>query len=271
MLRNRVMTAAVLAPLFVLGVLKLPGLWFALLVGLVVLVAAWEWTRLSGYTGTTPAVAAVAVACVLMAAVFHFRDAVAEFLFILACGAWVLVTLELCRHRGRGPLDWPAPVRWSSGIWVLVPAWLALTVLQHTEPAAAMMLFLLVWAADIGAYFSGKRWGRRSLAPAISPGKTLEGVAGGLVSAALVAAGFAAWWRLDPGTATGLVVVSLGVVTVSIFGDLFESNWKRLASLKDSGSLLPGHGGVLDRIDSMTAAAPFFVLGWLWWFDSTPA
>jgi phosphatidate cytidylyltransferase len=104
-----------------------------------------------------------------MAAVFHFRDAVAEPLFILACGAWVLVTLELCRHRGRGPLDWPAPARWSSGIWVLVPAWLALTVLQHTEPAAAMMLFLLVWAADIGAYFSGKRWGRRSLAPAISP------------------------------------------------------------------------------------------------------
>jgi phosphatidate cytidylyltransferase len=130
------------------------------------------------------------------------------------------------------------------------------------------MLLLLIWAADTGAYFAGRRWGRHRLAPAISPGKTLEGVWGALAGAVVVALGFGVWWGLEAVRSAGLVVLSVAVASISIAGDLLESNWKRLADLKDSGTLLPGHGGVLDRIDSMTAAAPFFALGWLWWFGS---
>lgn len=271
MLRNRVLTAAILAPLFVLGVLKLPGNYFAIFLGLVVLAGAWEWTGLSGYRGIQPRIGAVAATCLLMTAVWYFRGHVAESLFLVACAAWLLVALSLFRRRHRGPIHWPAPLRWLSGAWVLVPAWLAISVLQDAEPEAAVMLFLLIWAADIGAYFAGKRWGRRRLAPAISPGKTMEGVLGGVAAAVLVAAGFAAYWSLMPSAWPGLILLSVFVILVSISGDLFESNWKRLASLKDSGSLLPGHGGILDRIDSMTAAAPFFALGWFWWFGSTPA
>lgn len=271
MLRVRVLTAAVLAPLFVLGVLKLPSIYFAVLLALVVLPGAWEWTSLSGYTGTPRKLGGVVATCLLMAAAFHFRDRVAEPLFILACAAWLLVAFSLFRRRHRGPMRWPGPARWLSGAWVLVPAWLAVSVLQYAEPEAALMLFLLIWVADTGAYFAGKRWGRRRLAPAISPGKTLEGVLGAVVAAVPVAVGFAVYWRLDAAAWPGLILWSVFVVLVSISGDLFESNWKRLASLKDSGGLLPGHGGVLDRIDSMTAAAPWFALGWLWWFGSAPA
>lgn len=271
MLKLRVLTAAVLAPLLVLGVFKLPGSYFAVLLGLVVLAAAWEWAGLSGYTGIKPRVGGVAVTGLLMAAVFYFRGPVAEPLLVLACAAWLAVTIVLLRVRSQGPIRWPAAARWLSGAWVLVPAWLAVTLLQDLEPQAALMLFLLIWAADTGAYFTGRRWGRRKLAPAISPGKTLEGVLGAAGTSVLVAAGFAAYWGLDTAAWLGLMLWSVFVILVSISGDLFESNWKRLASLKESGGLLPGHGGVLDRIDSMTAAAPFFALGWLWWFASTAA
>lgn len=271
MLRNRVLTAAILAPLFVLGVLKLPGVYFAVLLGLVVLAGAWEWTGLSGYPGVGPRVGAVAVTGLLLAVVLYYRGPLAGPLFLAACAAWLLVAVGLIRRRRVGPMRWPRPARWLSGVWVLVPAWLAISALQDAAPAAALLLFLLVWAADVGAYFAGRRWGRRRLAPAISPGKTVEGVLGGTAAAVPVAAGFAVYWGLGPSAWAGLIALSVFVILVSISGDLFESNWKRLVSLKDSGSWLPGHGGVLDRIDSMTAAAPFFALGWFWWFGSTPA
>lgn len=271
MLRHRVLTAAVLAPLFVLGVLKLPGLYFAVLLGLVVMAGAWEWSGLSGYHGITPRAGAVAVTCLLLPMVLYYRGPLAEPLFLVACAAWLLVALGLFHRRRRGPMRWPRPAIWLSGAWVLVPAWLAISVLQDVEPAAVLMLFVLIWTADVGAYFAGRRWGRRKLAPAISPGKTVEGVLGGAAATVPVAAGFAVYWSLAPSASLGLIGLSVFVVLVSIAGDLFESNWKRLVSLKDSGSWLPGHGGVLDRIDSMTAAAPFFALGWFWWFGSTPA
>lgn len=271
MLELRVLTAAVLAPLLVLAVFKLPGSYFAVLLGLVVLAGAWEWAGLSGYTGIKPKAAGVAVTGSLMAVIFYFRQPVAEPLLVLACAVWLAVTVLLLRVRSRHPIRWPAAARWFSSAWVLVPAWLAVTLLQDIAPPAALMLFLLIWAADTGAYFAGRRWGRRKLAPAISPGKTLEGVLGAVAASVLVAAGFAGYWDLDAAAGLGLMLWSVFVILVSISGDLFESNWKRIASLKDSGGLLPGHGGVLDRIDSMTAAAPFFALGWLWWFASAAA
>lgn len=264
MLKIRVLTAAILAPLFALGVVTLPGVYFTILVGLVALAGAWEWTGLSGYKNAKPRIAGAAAVFLLMAAAFQFREVAAEPLLAATSVAWLVVAGALY----HGLISWPRPARWLSGAWVLVPAWLAISILQDTEPEAALLLFLLIWAADTGAYFVGKRWGRRKLAPVVSPGKTLEGLVGGTAATVPVAAAFAAHWGLGAASGAGLVLWSVFVVLVSIVGDLFESNWKRVVSLKDSSGLLPGHGGVLDRIDSMTAAAPFFALGWLWWFGS---
>ncbi|MGA8259357.1 MAG: phosphatidate cytidylyltransferase [Arenicellales bacterium] len=268
MLRIRVLTAVVLAPLFVLGVFTLSELQFAVMTGLFVLVGAWEWTSLSGYNRVPPKVLSVAVVSLLMMSGYAYRDTVAQPVTFLACAAWLVVALLLFRHRHRHPMVWPRPVRWLCGACALLAAWLAISVLREASPGAALMLFLLVWAADVGAYFAGRRWGRHKLAPAISPGKTVEGLWGGIAAALVVAAAFALHWDLSPGAAVGLTAWSVAVVLLSVFGDLFESNWKRTAELKDSGGLLPGHGGVLDRIDSVMAAAPFFALGWLWWFSA---
>lgn len=266
MLRSRVLTAAVLAPLFALGVLALSQFWFAFLLGLFVALGAWEWTYLSGYDEPSLKAFGAAAAGMLMAAVYFSPAGLTEPLLLLTCCGWLAVAVLLFHRRNKGLLTWPRPLRWVSGVWVLIPAWLAIVVLQHLQAEAVLMLFVLIWAADIGAYFAGRRWGHRKLAPAISPGKTVAGLWGGFGAAAVVAAAFGAWWGLSAGRCAGLVVWSVAVVLMSVFGDLFESNWKRMAELKDSGGVLPGHGGILDRIDSITAAAPFFVLGWLWWF-----
>jgi len=271
MLKRRVLTAAVLGPLFLLGVLYLPPLYFSLLAAAAVLGGAWEWTRLSGYDGAAAGCAAVAVLAAFMALSLLYRDAVVWPVLVLACGAWLAVSIGLFRHRESAVLDWPGPARLAAGLAVLLPAWLAIATLQGMRPGAAALLFLLVWAADIGAYFAGRRWGRRRLAPAISPGKTLEGLWGGLAGAAVVAAVFAAGWSMDAARFAVLLGLALLAVLMSVFGDLFESNWKRVSGVKDSGGLLPGHGGVLDRIDSMTAAAPFYTLGWFWWLESAAA
>ena len=122
------------------------------------------------------------------------------------------------------------------------------------------MLFalLLVWMADIGAYFCGRRFGRRRLAPAVSPGKTWEGALGGLAASGIVAGAGGAWFRLP---VAQFLVLCLAAVAFSIIGDLTESLLKRFAGMKDSGTLFPGHGGVMDRIDSVTGAAPVLLLG----------
>jgi phosphatidate cytidylyltransferase len=153
------------------------------------------------------------------------------------------------------------------GVIVLVPPWLSLLVLHGSAtPGSALVLMLmaLVWTADSGAYAAGRLWGRTKVAPKVSPGKTWEGVYGGMAAAALTAVIAGQW--IGFGWRTQVSLVLLGIVTVlfSIIGDLFESLIKRMAGVKDSGRLLPGHGGVLDRIDSVTAAAPVFALGLLW-------
>jgi phosphatidate cytidylyltransferase len=150
------------------------------------------------------------------------------------------------------------------GVPVLVPSFVALARLQITTqgfargPQIVLWLLLLVFAADIGAFFAGRSMGRRKLAPRVSPGKTWEGALGGLLMVALVAWGGAAYFDLPLGTA---VAFGCAVGVFSIVGDLTESMFKRAAGLKDSGALLPGHCGILDRIDSVTAAAPLYALG----------
>lgn len=167
---------------------------------------------------------------------------------------------------------------WSSfaaklviGLCILVPAWTALVIL-HLSPAFGpqyvLYVMMLLWVADSGAYFGGRRWGKHKLALSISPGKTREGVYSAAVAVMVYAALACYWFNIDDGAVTGWLLfigLSLLVFVFSVVGDLTESMFKRQVGVKDSGSLLPGHGGILDRIDSLTAAAPLFVGGlWLW-------
>jgi phosphatidate cytidylyltransferase len=159
------------------------------------------------------------------------------------------------------PTSIPVPVMWACGLLVLVPTWLALDQLYRQAPEMLIFVLLIVWVADIGAYFVGKGFGRVKLAPAISPGKTWEGVLGGLTAVLLLAGAGSRYFEIEIAV---LVPFSLAIAMLSVVGDLTVSMFKRTAGVKDSGTLLPGHGGVLDRIDSVTAAAPLFALGLTW-------
>jgi phosphatidate cytidylyltransferase len=183
---------------------------------------------------------------------------------LVALAFWIYAVQRLLRFAGDAGLRDGRSASALSGLLVLVPTGVALVALHRSGeagPGLVLLLLVLVWAADSGAYFAGKRWGRRKLAPTVSPGKTVEGVCGGL-TLAMVAA-ISGWYVLQPGTlALGpAIAISLATVVFSIVGDLYESMLKRQHSVKDSGTLLPGHGGMLDRIDSLTAASPVFALG----------
>jgi phosphatidate cytidylyltransferase len=182
------------------------------------------------------------------------RAGLQQALFAVAAFFWIVLA-PLWMWRGVQPHQtlWTG----AAGFAVLVPAGLAMVWL---EPLAVLLVLVLVWIADSAAYFVGRAWGRRKLAPTVSPGKTWEGVAGGLVGAVLYAIIIALF--TDRGAWLALVATAILLGMVSIVGDLFESAAKRQAGVKDSGSLLPGHGGILDRIDSATAALPLAALIW---------
>jgi phosphatidate cytidylyltransferase len=182
------------------------------------------------------------------------RAGLQQALFAVAAFFWIVLA-PLWMWRGVQPHQtlWTG----AAGFAVLVPAGLAMVWL---EPLAVLLVLVLVWIADSAAYFVGRAWGRRKLAPTVSPGKTWEGVAGGLVGAVLYAIIIALF--TDRGAWLALVATAILLGMVSIVGDLFESAAKRQAGVKDSGTLLPGHGGILDRIDSATAALPLAALIW---------
>ncbi len=264
MLKQRLLTAAVLIPLFVWGVLGLPSHYFALLLAIVVMIAAVEWTRLAAFVPRDRAVfllvMLVALGGVMLApSLLALSPTVAA----LAVIGWV-VALQWVRRYERGVDSVPRNpwARILIGVLVLWPAWLSLVALHGgAGPAYVLFVFVLVWAADSGAYFSGRRFGRRKLAPRVSPGKSWEGVSGGMVAALLAAWLGAVILGMSVAGTMAFIALCAVVVAMSVVGDLFESLFKREAGLKDSGRFLPGHGGALDRIDSITAAAPVFYLG----------
>jgi phosphatidate cytidylyltransferase len=269
MLLHRLLTALLLIPLVVGAVLWLPTPWLAGGFALVVLIGAAEWGRLSGIaTGPAQGVYVATVAVTLWGTWWLLSQAGANWwLFLAAAIFWLAVSGWLWQRRRTPIRDGQDGQGWwaLAGLWVLAPAWAALVTLHGRGPdGPALLLFVLVliWVADSAAYFVGRRFGRRKLAPAISPGKTLEGGLGAL-GGALLCGLTLAWWRPQLGGALPLLLICLFTTLVSIAGDLFESLAKRRAGVKDSGRLLPGHGGVLDRIDSLTAAAPVFLFGLL--------
>jgi phosphatidate cytidylyltransferase len=257
-LRERVVTAIVLAAVLLGVMLGLPPVATVWLLTVLVLIGAWEWAAFIGTA--TPAKRAaftIAVALALVACLYFYGrwPGFVSVVMTIAVAWWFIAFLWLCVAPGR-----VTPVTAAlAGFLSLVPCWLALVHVTFITQSTRWVLFTLalVWAADTGAFFAGRWWGRVPLAPRVSPKKTWEGALGGLA-----ASGAVAWasanWVFDVGP-WPFVTTCIAVAALSIVGDLTESMLKRAAGLKDSGTLFPGHGGMLDRIDSVTAAAPALV------------
>jgi phosphatidate cytidylyltransferase len=271
MLKQRVLTALVLAPLLIALVL-LTNTWvFALLLAVIFLAGLWEWTRMSGLRGRPLRALLLLGYAIAMALLWTVVRSQWWWLPTLVGLAWWLLAFLWLRNIsfGASPTRAHVVLKLLAGLLVVVPAWCAAVALHgaqvtYAPPHAPWWLVFfacIVVAADVGAYFAGSRLGKHKLAPAISPGKTWEGVYGALVCAAVV--GLAGGWiaHAPAGLLVGVIGLALVTVVFSIVGDLFESLMKRHAGVKDSGTLFPGHGGLFDRMDSLVAALPIFVLG----------
>ena len=262
MLVKRVVTALLLVALLALVLFLLPPALAIVALGLLTLAGAWEWAAFAGLTSHAGRAGYAAACAVVMSVLWAVAATPAGFEAVMSAALawWLLAFAWLVFAPGSGR---PA-LAGAAGIAALAPMWVAIAHLYASGPRGlefTIFVLLLAWAADMGAYFAGRRFGRSKLAPRVSPNKTWEGVLGGLLASAAVAWVGHVWFGLP-----SLAFLPLCVATVlaSIVGDLTESMFKRQVGLKDSGRILPGHGGILDRIDSLTAAVPVFVLGLAW-------
>ncbi|WP_136247333.1 phosphatidate cytidylyltransferase [Halomonas borealis] len=260
MLKQRIITAAWLAPLALAGLFGLSGSAFSAFTAAIVLLAAWEWANLAGLEAGYRRLAPVIGLGLSMALLGLIGQHQASWPLWLGALGWLLNLYWVIAYPERLAQWHSSGMRLAMGLWVLLPTWVGFNVLRETGGVWLLFVLLLVWGADIGAYFVGKSLGRRKLAPSVSPGKTREGVFGGLVVAELLALVFADWQGLAFGATLALLAATAVVALASVVGDLLESMLKRHRGLKDSSRLLPGHGGVLDRIDSLCAAVPLFAL-----------
>jgi len=268
-LKQRVLTVLLLVPLVLAAIFALPAQWFLILLAIIFLGGSWEYRRLAGFSGHPTGYFLVPLQAVILAVLFSFRDSWDSNVLVYlsaSCITWLLMFIRLSLyHSGTKPDNTYRLVSFITAILSVTTGWFAFSWIRMQPEGSWLILLLLltVWAADTGAYFAGKTFGKNKLAPHISPGKTKEGLLGGLIAAplvALLAARLMPLTSIDPGK---LLMISLITALVSVGGDLMVSLHKRTSGFKDSSKLLPGHGGVLDRIDSLLSAAPFFALGLL--------
>lgn len=254
MLKTRLITAII--SILVLGAVLfvVPPAVAEIVIGLLILGAGWEWAGFLGTQGSAMRASYTVLLGIAGALIVSQFDSYYEWVLIIACGWWLIAFIWTFFF----PTPIPVLLRWICGALVLLPLYVALLWLYDISPELLLFALLIVWAADIGAYFAGKAFGRVKLAPSISPGKTWEGVIGGLLVVLLLSAAYGIYRELP---LIVLMPFCLGVGALSIVGDLTVSMFKRTAGVKDSGTLFPGHGGILDRIDSVAAAAPLFTLG----------
>ncbi|NOR71510.1 MAG: phosphatidate cytidylyltransferase [Methylomarinum sp.] len=281
MLLQRILTALVLAAVAISAIFLLPILYFYLFIAVIVLIAAWEWTNLVEINKVSGKLGFLLLLIVpmlgvtfwtqlleLTSQVFEWPEikeysGALEWLVIGPVVFWVMMMILIRKvPEGLLAIELKTSFKVFIGWFVLLSAWMFLTKLRAYYGADAVMYFLaLIWIADIAAYFTGKKFGKDKLAPAISPGKTVQGMYGAIISAMLCALALTLYYGYPMMIATDFGMLSILTVLVSIYGDLFFSLMKRKSGVKDSGSILPGHGGVLDRIDSVIAAAPFYYAG----------
>ena len=262
MLAQRVMTAIGLVAFLAIVLLWLPPMYAVIALGVAILAGAWEWAALAGLESTRSRIAYVGACAIAMAALWRASEGLSSFesVLIVVMLGWVPLFGWIALFPGHSNRLLGS----VAGIWALAPTWLALARLYfqaHHGRELVVFVLVLAWAADIGAYFAGRYFGRLRLAPRVSPNKTWEGVLGGLAAGTVVAAAGVAWFELP---ALAFLSLCIAAVLVSVVGDLVESMFKRQRGMKDSGNLLPGHGGVLDRIDSLTSSVPLLALGLCW-------
>jgi phosphatidate cytidylyltransferase len=265
MLKNRIITAAILIPIIIAFIFLLDRIWFSALFAVFIAIGAWEWAGLCKLNEKIKILYSLFIVLILLG-IYYFDS---SFLYssITLCGVvyWLFaIVLIISYQKQRYLLGTSSLILMLVGMLLLIPMWSGLTLLKSFSANGAsliMCLMLLIWGADTAAYFAGKRWGKLKLANRVSPGKTWEGTIAGVASSVVIAVCYVivSNKNLDD----SLLFVGLSILTVigSVFGDLMESLVKREAAQKDSGSILPGHGGVMDRIDSLTAASPIFVFG----------
>ncbi len=285
MLVTRIITATVLAILIALAVFELPLEYFSLLIALITLMAAWEWTNLVSISTLYKRVLFLVVLILPMLGL-NFWTQILELIatltnwpdvrdysgilewFVIAPVIFWITSMILIRNAPINLLNLQLKMRYKAliGGFILLSAWMFLTRLRaFYGPEMTMYFLLLIWGADVAAYFTGRKWGTTKLAPEISPGKTVAGVRGALVLGFILAVAFIGYYSFRDGFVwtriLDFVLLSLVTVLISIYGDLFISLAKRQGGVKDSGNMLPGHGGILDRIDSVIAAIPLFYAG----------
>ena len=297
MLIQRIVTASVLAAVVILAVFELPAIYFSLFIAIVTLGGAWEWLSLTGVDNIGRKVLFLLALIIPMMGVTYwtvllellgeamewpeikdYSDAL-EWFVIAPVVFWLLAMIVM---RQAAPqlleMEFKPSFQAFVGWLVLLSAWMFLSKLRaYYGSGMVLYLLILIWAADISAYFVGKKWGKDKLAPEISPGKTIQGLYGALASAFICGIGFFIYGKmtsddsgeipnealrfLDELVFTDMLILSVFTVLVSVYGDLLFSLVKRRKGVKDSSNLLPGHGGILDRVDSLIAATPFFYAG----------
>lgn len=258
-LKQRILTAIILIPLVFASILYTPPLVFSLILGAILLLAAWEWSSLAKLESKNQR-----MGYLVLLALFFYLSTFIPISMVLTVSIiwWLFASYRMVRHQLNQPWTIKNPIFIASiGIFVLTSCFASLSWLRYQSKTWVILLLLIIWLADTAAYFAGRRFGQHLLAPTISPKKTWEGVFGALF-AVFLAIVLDSWFMdLNPKLSFYLLLIGLITVIISIVGDLFESLLKRQADTKDSGQLLPGHGGLLDRIDSLIAAAPFFAAG----------
>ncbi len=264
MLKKRILTATILIALFVFLLFKLNPQLFCLLTSLVVIGCGWEWSQFLGFKTFLPRLGYCLIFIIMMFLAFWLP--LVNVLYV-AVACWIIMLFFVIFYP-KGSFFWGKNkgLLGVMGLIVIIPAWLAINLIRNAENGILILLFLfiLIWSADSFAYFAGKKWGKHKLIPAVSPGKSWEGLIGAIIGAGFVILLTLVVTKVE--FATWPLAFLIGWVTVlfSIVGDLVESMCKRNVGLKDSSQILPGHGGLLDRLDSLMAAAPVFALGAYW-------
>jgi len=273
-LKQRIITALILAPLVIAGIFMLPMQGFLIAITAITLVGFWEWTQFteskSRYLAIIPSVA------VLAASLFFLPTSTLELtipsnehqIILLVGFTWWLIASGLVLTFPNSKKLWYSnlPLKHIFGWLTMIPFLWSILLLRadhymldsYYGAKLVLLVCLLVWAADSGAYFAGKSFGKRKMSPAVSPNKTIEGLIGGVITAIIIGWGAASAFNIQFESTSSMLGIFIATIIISVLGDLVESMFKRASGIKDSGTIIPGHGGILDRIDSLTAAFPVF-------------